>query len=30
MLKIDTRLRDGIAAGELVVEQLSEQESKLI
>lgn len=30
MLKIDTRLRDCIAAGEIVVEQLSEQESKAI
>lgn len=30
MLKIDTRLRECIAAGEMVVEQLSEQESKVV
>lgn len=30
MLKIDTRLRDAIAAGEMVVEPLSDQESKLV
>lgn len=30
MLKIDTRLRDCIAAGEMVVEQRSDQENKLV
>jgi hypothetical protein len=30
MLKIDTRLNDCIAAGEMIVEQLSEQESKRV